>query len=115
MAVSGFDIGYTIQINAKTLSLILGDLFPIENTELAKHGLEFAFFLGCVVGCVWGGKHVSYGRRRALIFSALFMIGISLLMMIQNYYVFLCGRVLMGFSIGIKIVASLRMVEEYSP
>jgi MFS family permease len=51
----------------------------------------------------------------ALIFSAISIIIICGLMMIQNYYVYLVGRVLMGFSIGIKIVASLRMVEEYTP
>jgi MFS family permease len=35
--------------------------------------------------------------------------------MVRNYYFFMTGRILMGVSIGIKLVASLRMVEEYSP
>ena len=36
MLVSGLDVGYTIQLNSTTLELILGDLFPQHNTELAK-------------------------------------------------------------------------------
>jgi hypothetical protein len=36
MAISGLDVGYTIQLNSTTLQLILGDLFPQHNTDLAK-------------------------------------------------------------------------------
>jgi len=36
-------------------------------------------------------------------------------MMIQNYYVYIVGRLLMGFVIGVKIVGSLRMMEECIP
>lgn len=115
MVISGVEIGYIIQLNSGYISLILRELYPKEDTILAAHGIEFAFFLGCVIGCVWGGKHVSYGRRRALIFSALSTLMISLVMMIQNYYVYLVGRFLMGFSTGLKIVATLRMVEEFTP
>lgn len=35
--------------------------------------------------------------------------------MIQNYYVFLVGRFLIGFGMGIRLVAFIRMIEEYCP
>lgn len=58
---------------------------------------------------------MSYGRRRALIFATILQICICFLMLVQNYYVFLVGRLLMGFCIGIRIVGAMRMVEEYNP
>lgn len=48
-------------------------------------------------------------------FSAVQMMVISTIMMWENYWVFLSMKFFMGFCIGVKIVASLRMVEEYAP
>lgn len=116
MFVIAFDTGYSVQINDNTANLLLKDLFHRESdSKLGKAAFFLVFYVGCMIGCVWGGKHVSYGRRRALIFSSAFLTGIYLFLMIQNFYVFLTGRFLIGFGVGIRLVAFLRMVEEYCP
>lgn len=115
MFIIAFDTGYSVQLNENTATLFLKDLFPSNANKLGKIMILLMFYVGCMIGCVWGGKHVSYGRRRALIFSSAFLTGVYLFLMIQNYYVFLTGRFLIGFGVGIRLVAFLRMVEEYCP
>ena len=115
MFVIAFDTGYSVQLNENTANLLLKYLFPSNDNKLGKIMIGLVFYVGCTIGCVWGGKHVSYGRRRALIFSSAFLTGVYLFLMIQNYYVFLIGRFLIGFGVGIRLVAFLRMVEEYCP
>jgi len=113
MSLVALDTGYSVQLNTSTMDLVLSLLFPTFDTELGKVCISLTFYVGCVIGCVWGGKHVSYGRRRAIIFSAAFIIAVSLLMMIQSFYVFMIGRFFIGFGSGVKLVAFLRMIEEY--
>jgi len=95
--------------------LLLNTLFNEHKTKLDKIIIGISFYVGCVIGCVWGGKHVSYGRRRAILFSSTLLIFVTLFMMIENYYVFVTGRFFIGLGTGIKLVAFLRMIEEYCP
>jgi len=56
MVISGIDIGYSINVGATTIGIILKEIFPIHDTKVALLSLQLSFFIGCVIGCVWGGK-----------------------------------------------------------
>ena len=70
---------------------------------------------GLTIGAFSAGKIIAIGRRRTLLMCCLIGstgIGITL---IENFYMMILGRTILGFACGIQTVATPRYIEEYVP
>lgn len=71
--------------------------------------------VGMAVGAFCAGKLIQSGRRRAMLLTTyLGVLGVSLIM-IENFYVLLLGRVIFGFTAGSQACIVVRMIDEYVP
>lgn len=71
--------------------------------------------LGTIFGSGLGGILMSRGRAKAFIMACCVGIFGSLFTFIQNFYVFLFAKFIVGASIGITGVVVARYIEEYVP
>ena len=70
---------------------------------------------GMAIGAFSGGKMIPAGRRLCMILTSLLgCIGVGLVM-IENFYFLLIGRVVIGFTSGSQGVIVIRMINEYVP
>ena len=74
-----------------------------------------SMFLGMAIGAFCGGKIIPFGRRLSMILTSLIGSAGVGLTMIQNFYVLLVGRVILGFTSGSQGVIVVRMINEYVP
>ena len=67
------------------------------------------------IGAGSAGQMIPFGRRLSMIMTSLVGItGVSLTM-IENFYILLIGRVLLGFAAGSQGAIAIRMIGEYVP
>ena len=68
-----------------------------------------------MLGALSGGKMIPYGRRLSMIITSVCgLIGTSLCL-IENFALFLIGRVIFGFAAGAQGTIVIRMIKEYVP
>jgi len=68
-----------------------------------------------MISAALSGSLVKYGRRKALILSAVIGIVGSGITIIQNFWAIIIGRLFYGFSVGIIAIAMPRLMEETVP
>ena len=69
-----------------------------------------------MISAAISGRLVKYGRRQALIISAILgIIGTGITIFDSNYTAIIVGRLIYGFSVGIIAVSMPRLMEETVP
>ena len=71
--------------------------------------------IGTIFGSGLGAKLIGSGRARAFIIACCVGIFGSLFTFIENWYVFLLAKFIVGASIGMMGVTVARYIEEYVP
>jgi len=115
LALSGYGIGYYVSImNSMGTPLLVGVYHLNEEERLSALGnLTFLFPVGAMIGVLLCGKIMDYYGRKFLVtyidLAAIFVIAIHL---IENLYILLIARFLMGFvSTLYALPATIMMVE----
>ena len=74
-----------------------------------------SMILGLALGATSGGKIIGIGRRRTLFLCcAVGMIGVGITL-IENFWLMIVGRTLLGLACGLQTVVTPRYIEEYIP
>ena len=68
-----------------------------------------------MISAALSGSLVKYGRRKALLISALIGIIGTAITIVENFWAIIFGRLLYGFSVGIIAIAMPRLMEETVP
>ena len=77
--------------------------------------LGASIVLGMTIGAVCGGKLMTIGRRRAILIACpIGMVGLSLTLY-RNFFTFMIGRFIFGFSVGLFSTICPRFIEEIIP
>jgi MFS family permease len=71
--------------------------------------------LGIMIGRFFGSYIVNKGRYPCIMISSLILSAGIGLMLVENIWVFLLGRFICAFGIGVFFAASARYIEECSP
>ena len=77
--------------------------------------MQDCLFLGGILGALIAGKNMRFGRRFMMLLGCGFGIFGGSLTLVMNYSVMLWGRTLLGFAMGMLIVAKYKYIEEYIP
>jgi MFS family permease len=71
--------------------------------------------LGSALGALFGGPMMAIGRRRCIILTNILVIAGSLICLVDDFYIFLIGRVLFGASAGLFSLFCPKFLAETSP
>jgi MFS family permease len=89
--------------------------WPKDKVNTYQTLISTASVLGISIGAVIGGQIIAHGRRRAvIIFNIAGIIG-SLLSVIPHLAIISIGRFIYGFSSGVLVTATPKIIEETIP
>lgn len=71
--------------------------------------------IGICIGSLLGGDIIKYGRRWTILHFNIIGLLASLTMFTLNYNVMCIGRVIFGFSSGVMLCATPKMIDETVP
>lgn len=76
---------------------------------------QTAAILGIMVGCLFGGKLITIGRRKVLlIMNAVVVVGI-LVTLIFNVWIIALGRLICGYAAGVMSIIAAKALNETVP
>jgi MFS family permease len=92
-------------------------VFKVSKTDTGfiQRVLQSSLYVGSIIGSILGLFILRIGLRKCLILIDLFMIGGASLLSIDNLYIFLAGRVLMGVGCGIAPSMASYYLIQYCP
>ena len=70
---------------------------------------------GAAIGSFLGSKLLRKGRRSVLYLTTVIATVAISILMVENMWVILAGRILMGFSMGFLSISTGRFLEEFTP
>lgn len=87
--------------DASNTMLILFD-FPSQYDSIIRSTLTTTFYIGCFCGAVLS-KNITQFRKAILLADIFFCLG-SMLLVFDNFYIFILGRLITGIGGGIESV-----------
>ena len=87
--------------DASNTMLILFD-FPSQYDSIIRSTLTTAFYVGCLFGAILSKNITQY--RKAILIADIFFCSGSILLVFDNFYVFILGRLITGVGGGIESV-----------
>ena len=87
----------------------------MKEKNLREEPLNSASVVGILIGSVIAVETLKKGRRYSMIVAALFSLSGIAFTMIQNYWILISGRLLIGIGSGLATCSKYRFIEEYVP
>jgi MFS family permease len=116
LGLGAFEIGWAVFGNTQTSSVLAAKFgWSVEEDRLYNTLISNSSLVGLLIGCLFAGKLISYGRHRAIYYmNGLVLIGTSI-SLIRTIPTLLIGRFINGFSSGVLTTAMTKCIVETLP